>query len=155
MYKMMRVVSEYRSISANSPRHGEKKRRLRMATTEERMQILSMVAEGKISAEEGAQLLAALEPERRKPTPSRGGGPSEPKWFRVRVTDLETGKNKVSVNLPMGLVDVGTRMGARFAPELEDLDFADIIDQVKQGAQGKIIEVEDAEGGERVEIYVE
>jgi hypothetical protein len=46
-------------------------------------------------------------------------------------------------------------MGARFAPELEDIDFETIIEQVKSGAQGKIIEVEDAEGGERVEIYVE
>jgi len=46
-------------------------------------------------------------------------------------------------------------MGARFAPELEDMDFNDIVEQIKSGAQGKIIEVEDAEGGERVEIYVE
>ncbi len=126
-----------------------------MATTEERMQILSMVAEGKISAEEGAKLLAALEPEKKKEVRMMAGGPSEPRWFRVRVTDLESGRNKVSVNLPMSLVDVGTRMGARFAPELEALDFNDIIEQIKSGAQGKIIEVEDAEGGERVEIYVE
>lgn len=126
-----------------------------MATTEERMQILSMVAEGKISAEDGAKLLAALEPEKKKEVRTTAGEPSEPRWFRVRVTDLETGRSKVSVNLPMSLVDVGTRMGARFAPELEDMDFADIIDQVKSGAQGKIIEVEDVEGGERVEIYVE
>jgi hypothetical protein len=127
-----------------------------MATTEERMQILKMVAEGTISAEDGAKLLAALEPKKKgSEQPMGAGGPSEPRWFRVRVTDLESGKNKVSVNLPMSLVDVGTRMGARFAPELEDLDFHDIIDQIKHGAQGKIIEVEDAEGGERVEIYVE
>ena len=127
-----------------------------MATTEERMQILNMVAEGKISAEEGAKLLSALEPERKSSaTASVMGGPTAPRWFRVRVTDLETGRNKVNVNLPMSLVDVGTRMGARFAPELEGLDFNDIIEQVKAGAQGKIIEVEDAEGGERVEIYVE
>ena len=125
-----------------------------MATTEERMQILNMVAEGKISATDGAQLLAALEPEKKnvRAAPER---PSAPRWFRVRVTDLETGKNKVNVNLPMSLVDVGTRMGARFAPELEDMDFNDIVEQIKSGAQGKIIEVEDAEGGERVEIYVE
>jgi len=127
-----------------------------MATTEERMQILKMVAEGTISAEDGAKLLAALDPEtKRKEVQPTTTGPSTPRWFRVRVTDLETGKNKVSVNLPMSLVDVGTRMGARFAPELEDLDFHDIIEQVKSGAQGKIIEVEDTEGGERVEIYVE
>jgi hypothetical protein len=125
-----------------------------MATTEERMQILNMVAEGQISAGDGAKLLAALEPEKKSAlvAPER---PSAPRWFRVRVTDLETGKNKVNVNLPMSLVDVGTRMGARFAPELEDMDFNDIVEQIKSGAQGKIIEVEDAEGGERVEIYVE
>ena len=127
-----------------------------MATTEERMQILNMVAKGNISAEEGAKLLSALEPEgKKKEVPSSLSGPSAPRWFRVRVTDLETGKNKVSVNLPMSLVDVGTRMGARFAPELEDVDFNNIIEQIKSGAQGKIIEVEDSEGGERVEIYVE
>ncbi|MFN2224915.1 MAG: SHOCT-like domain-containing protein [Anaerolineae bacterium] len=127
-----------------------------MPSTEERMQILNMVAEGKISAEEGAKLLSALEPERKKSHAVVSmTAPSKPRWFRVRVTDLETGKNKVNVNLPMSLVDVGTRMGARFAPELEDVDFEDIIEQIKSGAQGKIIEVEDSEGGERVEIYVE
>ncbi|MEJ2207955.1 MAG: hypothetical protein P8129_02835 [Anaerolineae bacterium] len=127
-----------------------------MPSTEERMQILNMVAEGKISAEEGAKLLSALEPERKKGHAVVSmTAPSKARWFRVRVTDLETGKNKVNVNLPMSLVDVGTRMGARFAPELEDVDFEDIIEQIKSGAQGKIIEVEDSEGGERVEIYVE
>ena len=128
-----------------------------MASTDERMQVLSMVAEGTITAEEGAKLLVALEPSAttKKAVRLTAGEPSAPRWFRVRVTDLETGRDKVNVNLPMSLVDVGTRMGARFAPELEDLDFNDIIEQVKSGAQGKIIEVEDAEGGERVEIYVE
>jgi hypothetical protein len=126
-----------------------------MTTTEERMQILNMVAEGKITAEDGAKLLGALEPERKKEPSFVAESPSAPRWFRVRVTDLETGKNKVNVNLPMSLVEVGTRMGARFAPELEDMDFNDIVQQVKSGAQGKIVEVEDLEGGERVEIYVE
>lgn len=126
-----------------------------MATTEERMQILKMVAEGKISAEEGAKLLAALEPEKKKEPPPPPGGGTAPRWFRVRVTDITSGKNKVNVNLPMSLVDVGARMGARFAPELEGVKFQDLIEQIKSGAQGKIIEVEDTEGGERVEIYVE
>jgi hypothetical protein len=127
-----------------------------MASTEERMQILKMVAEGTITAEDGAKLLAALEPRTtKKEAQGATSSPSQPRWFRVRVTDLETGKDKVSVNLPMSLVEVGTRMGARFAPELEGMDFHDIIDQIKAGAQGKLIEVEDAEDGERVEIYVE
>ncbi|MGD8597338.1 MAG: hypothetical protein PVJ26_09960 [Anaerolineae bacterium] len=128
-----------------------------MTTTEERMQILNMVAEGTISAAEGAELLAALEPaDSKKRAPGSSiSSPSTPRWFRVRVTDLETGRDKVNINLPMSLVDVGTRMGARFAPELEDMDFGQIMEQIKSGAQGKIIEVEDSEGGERVEIYVE
>ncbi|MFC2037443.1 hypothetical protein ACFLYD_05680 [Chloroflexota bacterium] len=126
-----------------------------MATTEERMQILNMVAEGTISADDGAKLLAALEPEKKRETRTTMTGPSSPRWFRVRVTDLETGKNKVNVNLPMSLVEVGTRMGARFAPELDGMDFGDLVEQIKGGAQGKIIEVEDIEDGERVEIYVE
>lgn len=127
-----------------------------MTTTEERMQILSMVAEGKITAEEGAKLLAALEPEKKPKPPVRAPeAPTEPRWFRVRVTDLRTGKAKVSVNLPFGLVDVGMRMGARFAPELENIDMAQIVEQVKAGGQGKMVEVEDEEDGERVEIYIE
>ncbi|MGD2040646.1 MAG: hypothetical protein PVH11_07450 [Anaerolineae bacterium] len=128
-----------------------------MTTTEERMQILNMVAEGTISAAEGAELLAALEPaDSKKRAPGSSiSSPSTPRWFRVRVTDLETGRDKVNINLPMSLVDVGTRMGARFAPELEDMDFGQIMEQIKSGAQGKIIEVEDVEDGERVEIYVE
>ncbi len=126
-----------------------------MATTEERMQILKMVADGNISADEGAKLLSALETGSKKGPQRKMGQPSTPRWFRVRVTDLETGKDKVNVNLPMSLVDVGTRMGARFAPELEDMDFDEIVEQIRSGAQGKIVEVEDVEEGERVEIYVE
>lgn len=127
-----------------------------MTTTEERMQILTMVAEGTITAEEGAKLLAALESQAGKREPhAESGGPSDPRWFRVRVTDLETGKSKVNVNLPMSLVDVGARIGARFAPELETTGFASIMDQIRAGAQGKIVEVEDVQDGERVEIYVE
>lgn len=126
-----------------------------MTTTEDRMQILNMVAEGIISADEGAKLLAALEPEQKKEPDQSLTGPSRPRWVRVRVTDLETGRNKVNVNLPLGLVEVAARLGARFAPELQGMDVRNIVEQVKSGAQGKLVEVEDIEDGERVEIYVE
>ena len=127
-----------------------------MATTEERMQILKMVADKKITAEEGAKLLSALEPDKKKESQVVVvGGPSSPRWFRIRVTDLVTGKSKVNVNLPMSLVNVGVKMGARFAPEVEGVDFVEIVEQIKSGAQGKLIDVEDVQDGERVEIYVE
>jgi hypothetical protein len=114
-----------------------------------------MVAEGTISADDGAKLLSALESEKKREPRSTMTGPSAPRWVRVRVTDLETGRSKVNVNLPMSLVEVGTRLGARFAPELEGMDLREIVEQIQGGAQGKIVEVEDVEDGERVEIYVE
>ena len=125
-----------------------------MATVEERMKILKMVEEGKISAADGAQLLAALSDNRRPPAPpSVPGTPA--RWFRVRVTDLATGKTKVNVNIPMGLVDVGIKMGARFAPGLDSDQMAVITEALRSGAVGKIVEATDEEDGERVEIFVE
>ena len=126
-----------------------------MATTEERMQILKMIEEGKISASDGAELLRALEQDGPAKPSEPLKGASQPRWFRVRVTDLSTGKSKVSVNIPMGLVNVGMKMGARFAPEMEGVDFDELTDAVRSGASGKVMDVIDEEEGERVEIFVE
>ena len=127
-----------------------------MATVEERMKILKMVEEGKVSAEDGAKLLAALSESRKAPTPPNvpvvGG---EARWFRVRVTDLHTGKAKVNVNIPMGLVQVGIKMGARFAPGLESEQMEAIAEALRSGMVGKIVEATDEEDGELVEIFVE
>lgn len=126
-----------------------------MATTEERMQILKMIEEGKISASEGAELLRALDQDNSAKENEPLKGASTPKWFRVRITDTTTGKNKVNVNIPMSLVNVGMKMGARFAPEIEGMDFNEITDLIRSGAQGKVMDVVDGEEGERVEIFVE
>jgi hypothetical protein len=127
-----------------------------MATADERMKILKMVEEGKISAEDGAKLLAALAESRKAPPPPPPPGPGgEARWFRVRVTDLNTGRPKVNVNIPMGLVQVGIKMGARFAPGLDSEHMQAIAEALKSGAVGKIIEATDEEDGELVEIFVE
>ncbi len=123
-----------------------------MTSAEERIQILKMIEEGKISPEEGAKLLSALGT---KSGPPRPPGGSDARWFRVRVTDAATGKSKVNVNIPMGLVNVGMRMGARFIPEDADIDLEEIFEQIRSGAQGKIVEVIDDESGEYVEIFIE
>ncbi len=130
-----------------------------MATVEERMKILKMIEEGKITAEDGAKLLAALEESRksaRVPTPPMpGGSTANSCWLRVRVTEVSTGKPKVNVNIPMGLVNVGLKMGARFAPEVEGMDIQQITEAINSGMTGKIIDVMDEEDGEHVEIFVE
>jgi hypothetical protein len=126
-----------------------------MASAEERMQILRMIEEGKISASEGADLLRALDSADRGSTSEPLKGSSKPRWFRVRVTDIQTGRKKVDVNIPMGLVNVGIKMGAKFAPEIDGDQYEDIMDAIRSGQQGKIMDVYDDEDGEHVEIFVE
>jgi hypothetical protein len=128
-----------------------------MATVEERMKVLKMIEEGKISAEEGAKLLAALSDSRKSASAGPAGvsSGSEARWFRVRVTDMATGKTKVNVNIPMGLVNVGIKMGARFAPGLEAEQMEALAEALRTGATGKIVDVTDEEDGEHVEIFVE
>lgn len=118
-----------------------------MATHEERMQILKMIEEGQTTAEEGAKLLDALEA-----TGEEQAAPA--RWFRVRVTDMKTGKHKVNINLPLGLLNIGAKIGAKFAAPF-DLDIDEIVRAVRQGVRGKIVDLEDTEDEERVEIYVE
>jgi len=128
-----------------------------MASSEERMKILKMIEDGKLSAEEGTKLLAALS-EKRMPTPPRPPGmpgPVGPRWLRIRVTDVRTGRSKASVQIPLALVDAGMKIGAHFAPEVEGVNMSNVMDAVRSGMTGKIIDVTDEEDGEHVEIYVE
>jgi len=123
-----------------------------MATTEERIKILKMIDDGKITAEEGAKLLAALSESRkstRKPSLRGAGGA---RWLRVRVTDMATGKSKATVNLPLGLVDAGLNIASQYAPGIA---FDELIEAINAGAEGKIIDVVDEEDGEHVEIFID
>jgi len=127
-----------------------------MASSEERMKILKMIEDGKLSAEEGTKLLSALNSPR-VPTPPRPTGMSggTPRWLRIRVTDVRTGRSKASVQIPLALVDAGMKIGAHFAPEVEGVDMSNVMEALRSGVTGKIIDVTDDEDGEHVEIYVE
>lgn len=125
-----------------------------MATSEERIKILNMIAEGKLTPEEGAELLKALQSASSRPRAS-AASPGEPRFLRVRVTSLDTEQVKANITIPMTLIDVGLRMGARFAPDLDGLDFQQVMEAIQHGQRGKIIDVEDDQDNERVEIYVE
>lgn len=127
-----------------------------MATTEERLKILKMIEEGKISAEEGAKLLSALSDNRRTPTPPMPPrGPGAARWLRVRVTDLRTGRSKATVQIPLGLLDAGMKIGAHFAPEVDGVDMNELMAALRAGMTGKIIDAIDEKDGEHVEIFVE
>lgn len=131
-----------------------------MVSTEERMRILMMIQEGKISAAEGARLIEALddlsEPTPPSPQPSRGfEGGKKPRYLRVLVTDTDTGKARVNVRLPVSLINSGMRMGARFAPEIEGLEMEDLNAWLNSGEVGQIVDIFDEEDGEHIEVFLE
>lgn len=127
-----------------------------MANAEERMKILKMIDEGKLSAEEGAKLLSALSANQ-KASPGAGLnlGASGARWLRVRVTDTLSGRSKATVQIPISLIDAGMKIGAHFAPEVAGVDMSEVMDALRNGMTGKIIDVMDDEDGEHVEIFVE
>ena len=126
-----------------------------MAESEERMRILKMIEEHKITAEEGAKLLSAMGETGSVPGGSVPGRGSAGRWLRIRVTDIASGRSKASVQIPIGLVDAGLKIGAHFAPEVEGVDMSNVMDALRAGVTGKIIDVTDDEDGEHVEIFVE
>lgn len=124
--------------------------------SEERMQILKMIEEGKISAQEGLELMNALD---QGPAEEAPVDTARAKWLKVRVMTMD-GKVKSKVNLPISLVDIGLKLGMAYSPQmkesgLEKIDIRAVMEAVKNGAEGKIVEVEDDEKQEKVEIYVE
>lgn len=108
--------------------------------------ILKQLAAGDISADEAAARM------RGKPAAEAG---LAQRWLHVRVTDLNTGRPKVNVNVPLSWVTTGLRIGAKYSPEVADLDLEQILAELKAGTKGQLIDVEDLEDGQHVEIYVD
>jgi DUF4097 and DUF4098 domain-containing protein YvlB len=117
---------------------------------EERMQVLKMIEEGKITADEAARLLDALEPSEES---ERSG---EAKKMRIRVTDRETQQHKVNLSIPLGLAKIAMKFippktKRKLADEGVDVD--SVMNQVLTENIGKIVDIETED--ELVQIYVE
>lgn len=129
--------------------------------SEERLKILKMVQDGRITADEATQLLEALE--RARPTPPQPPPPPETgmvtgrsgRWLRVRVTDTDSGKTRVNIRLPLSVVESGLKMGMRFAPEIQDMDPNELMGFIRSGEVGKVVDVFDDDDGEHVEVFIE
>ena len=81
---------------------------------EQRKDILGMLAEGKITAEEAEQLIAAVE--RDQPTAASGPGArpkGNAKYLRVVVDALDSGEpTRVNVRVPLQLLRAGVQLAA-------------------------------------------
>ena len=123
-----------------------------MSVIEERLRILKMIETGQVTAEQGAQLIEALgaAPARER---SRSDAPS--RMLRVRVTDMNTRRQKINVTIPVSLVGIGLKLGARLAPRMSSTNNDEIMNAIEHGTTGRIFEMQDLDEGERVEIFVE
>jgi len=130
-----------------------------MTSSEERVLVLKMVQEGKITPEMAADLLRALDSSSRADNRQEGASIPQPRgggrFFRIRITDKDSNHTRVNVRLPLGMVNASLRMGMHFAPEVEGLDPAKLAEALNSGRTGRIMEIFDDEENEHVEIYIE
>jgi hypothetical protein len=132
------------------------------------LEILQMVREGRVTAEQGAQLLDAL---KTQPAIAAPGERGRPRFVRVRVDVAGEDGQKVAVNLnlPIAMADLALKMLEKaeftkdgehikfgeFLKGLGGLDIATILQMVKEGAEGKLADVDIAgEDGEKVKVEV-
>jgi hypothetical protein len=131
---------------------------------QEALEILGMVKEGKITPEQGAELLEAM----KRPAAVSGG---KPRFVRIKVDVQEPEADTVAVNLnvPIALADLALKLaeGAKFQrgdqtimvgeylKSLSGMDLASILQLVKEGAQGKLVDVDVAEkDGKKVKVEI-
>ncbi len=86
---------------------------------EQRKDILDMLAEGKITAEEAEQLIAALDRDQPPAASSTDARPkAKAKYLRVQVDTLENGEpGRVNVRVPLQLLRAGVRLAALIPPQ--------------------------------------
>ena len=79
---------------------------------EQRRQVLQMLAEGKITADEAEQLIDALEPQQPESPPGAAPRPkSRPKYLRVVMVDNSGGEpSQINVRVPLQLLRAGVRL---------------------------------------------
>ena len=139
-------------------------------TAANRKEILELLAKGKITADEAANLLTSPEPEApeapeapvapkvpiapSEPPVAKGDGKT-PTWLHVRVKDAKSGRNKVTVNIPIRMMQFGFKIGQRFSPELNGLDWNEISTMMQDMEAGVLVDVQDEEDGEHVQVYID
>ncbi len=116
---------------------------------EERLRILEMVREGKITAEEADRLLDALARERPAVAPAPRG-----RLMRVQITGHRGGN--ANFTLPLTLVDViAPLLPKRLRVEDKEIDAVRLLTEIREsGVQGKVLDVRDHRGT-HIEITIE
>ncbi len=79
-----------------------------------------------------------------------------PRWLKIRVRDLNTDRNKVSVTIPLGFISFGLGIARRFGADLDDsVNIDEMWQMIRNGERGVLVDVEDEEDNEHVQIYLD
>jgi len=86
---------------------------------EQRRQILEMLAEGKITADEAERLIDAVGREQPEPPPGAALRPkSRPKYLRVLMVDNSAEEpSRVNIRVPLQLLRAGVRLASLIPPQ--------------------------------------
>ncbi len=88
---------------------------------EQRRQILQMLAEGKITADEAERLIDALERTRHESPPAAESRPNpRPKYLRVVMNstdDSDDGPTRINIRIPLQLLRAGVRLASLIPPQ--------------------------------------
>jgi SHOCT-like domain len=145
-----------KTIRANpNPSAGEKH-----IVDEERKRILKMIEEGKLSAEEGARLLEALDAPTEKATRvvfqdsyARRGS-----QIRIRIYSEVTGAERVNLTVPIALAKMFSAMvpePQRAWLDEQGIRIEDLMASIESGQVGKIIDMRAGDHEEHVEVSIE
>jgi len=87
----------------------------------DRLRILKMLSDGKISADEAERLLDALGAKPAATDAAPSASAASPRYFRVLVDTADhDGPTKVNVRVPMQLLRAGVRLSALIPPTARD-----------------------------------
>ena len=81
------------------------------------------------------------------------GKSKQPRWLRVQVVNSETGKNKVTVNVPFAMVKFGLGIAQVFSPEMKGVDLDEISELFANADAGLLVDVQDEDSNEHVKIF--
>jgi hypothetical protein len=59
------------------------------------------------------------------------------------------------VRLPVTVLNVGVKIGARFSPELGQEQMGEILDAIQAGEFGQVLDVYNDEDSEHIEVLLE
>lgn len=120
--------------------------------SKERLEVLKMIEQGKVSPEEGLKLIEALNSDFDSTISKR-------RVVRIKLLDTENNA-KVDFKIPSNFIKMLANFVSKFTDRIDfkkakDFDIDNFIKLINSGFTGKVFSAQSDDGKEQIEIYVE